>query len=72
MNNQPSDNESPKDSNAPKSLEDQILKYDMKGMIDELQNEFDAGVYSQELVSQNDISLHFNLKQKKLDLHARN
>lgn len=54
------------------SLEDQILKYDMKAMVDDLQTEFDAGVYSQELVSQNDIGLLFNLKQKKLDIHARN
>lgn len=55
-----------------KSLDDQVLKYDMRAMLKQLESEFDAGVYSQELVSQNDISLLFNLKQKKLNIHARN
>tara|TARA_B110000037_G_C17080054_1_gene489572 strand:- start:277 stop:501 length:225 start_codon:yes stop_codon:yes gene_type:complete len=47
------------------SLDDQIIKYDMRRMSKEIEMEFEAKTYSQDLVTQTDIGSFFNLKAKK-------
>ena len=52
-----------------KSLEDQVIKYDMKRMLAEAQEEFDAAISSRDLIDQESIGKFFNLKG---DDNARN
>lgn len=54
------------------SLEDQVIKYDMSRMAKEIEMEFDAKIYSQDLVDQSDIGSFFNLDQIKEKLDERN
>ena len=44
------------------SLQDQIVKYDMRKMVDELQYEFDIQVSTTDLVDQLSISQIFKMK----------
>ncbi len=52
-----------------KSLEDQVIKYDMNRMLTEAQEEFDAAISSRDLIDQESIGKFFNLKG---DDNARN
>ncbi len=52
-----------------KSLDDQVIKYDLQTMLAEAQVEFDSCISSRDLIDQESIGKFFNLKG---DDNARN